>query len=49
VRTQKYFLKNKKNYFGPQKVEKTTSKSCLLMAVGCQELEPAHVTKKSQN
>ena len=33
VRMLKYFLKNSKTFFCPQKVEKTTSKSCILMAV----------------
>ena len=34
MRTQKYFLKIFSNFFCPQKVEKTNSKSCLFMAVG---------------
>ena len=34
VKDKKYFYKNLKKYFCPQKVEKTTPKSCILMAVG---------------
>ena len=34
VRMIKYFLKKFNFFFCPQKVEKTTPKSCLLMAVG---------------
>ena len=33
MRTQKYFLKNFKYFFCTQKVEKTASTSCILMAV----------------
>ena len=34
MRILKYLLKNLKMFFCPQKVEKTTPKSCILMAVG---------------
>ena len=35
VWTQKCFYKHKNKNFSPQKVEKISTKSCILMAVGC--------------
>ena len=49
VRILKYLLKNLKMFFCPQKVEKNTSKSCILMAVGSFFSLQPRLPKTAQN
>ena len=48
-RMLKYVLKNLKFFFCPQKVEKNTPKSCILMAVGSFFTLQPRLPKKTQN
>ena len=47
VQMLEYYLKNFKLFFCPQKVEKTTPKSCILMAVGSFFLSAALTAQNS--